>query len=86
MLFRSENAARSLLQEYPTSSDQQLIVHAFRRITGTDPTTDEEIAMQQFLEITRCELTANGAENSRLKALGHLCHAVFGSSRFQYLD
>jgi hypothetical protein len=82
----AENAARSLLLEYPTSIDQQLIVHAFRRITGTDPTTQEEIAMQQFLEITRCELTASGAENSRLKALGHLCHAVFGSSRFQYLD
>lgn len=78
--------AVSLLQQHPAATNQSLAVHAFRRITGAEASADEVLAMQQFLELTACELTASGSTDCKSKALGLLCHAIFGSSRFQFLD
>jgi hypothetical protein len=78
--------AGSLLQQHATATNQALVAHAFRRITGADATADDLLAMQQFLELTACEMTASGTPDGRSKALGLLCHAIFGSSRFQFLD
>jgi hypothetical protein len=76
----------SLLQQHPSATNQSLVAHAFRRITGAEAAADDVLAMQQFLELTTCEITAAGATDGKAKALGLLCHAIFGSSRFQFLD
>jgi len=78
--------AGKLLQQYPGASHKVLAAQAFQRITGTDASVQDLAAMQQFLELTDCEFTAAANTDSRTKALALLCHAIFGSSRFQYLD
>ena len=78
--------AGSLLQQHPAATNQSLVAAAFHRITGAEASAEDLLTMQQFLELTACELTASGTTDAHSKALALLCHAIFCSSRFQFLD
>lgn len=78
--------AGSLLLQHPAATNQSLVAAAFHRITGAEASAEDLLTMQQFLELNACELTASGTTDGKSKALALLCHAIFCSSRFQFLD
>lgn len=78
-------AARRILETGADSVERQVEV-MFDRILGTRPTPDELQSLSTFLETTRDFLRAEHAEEADVRALAMACHALFASSRFQYLE
>jgi hypothetical protein len=80
----AEGTARRVLAETSAQPPEARIDRLFQLICSRQPTTDERSSLQLFLEQKTTQLAAS--ENPDLKALTLVCHAVFASSRFQFLE
>ena len=63
----------------------------YRLIVGAPPTDNERQALQSYLEQTSARLKSSAGDagdvgQTRNKALALACHAVFASSRFQFVE
>jgi hypothetical protein len=58
----------------------------FQLIVSDVATDNEQQAMLSYLQQTESRLQATGNAEASLKALTMACHALFASSRFQYVE
>ena len=73
--------AESLLAEESTATET-LVAKAYQRALSRAP-TDKELT--RAMEFHQQVLAAKG-DNAAQDSLAHLCHALFASAEFRYLD
>jgi hypothetical protein len=89
VMAAAEATARRILAETPSQPIDARIDRMYQLILGGLPTDNERQAVQSYLERTRARLISSGADvgdASDVRALALACHAVFASSRFQFLE
>jgi hypothetical protein len=86
VLAAAEATGRRTIRESASTAFDARIDRMFQLIVSGSPTDNEREALQAFLEQTVSRLTASGEPEPELKALTLACHAVFASSRFQFLE
>ena len=80
----AEATARSLLSEQ--SPDERKIEKMFHQIFGVSPGSEERRELLAFVNNTRERLHGEGEEQPELRAWALACHAMFSTSRFQFLE
>ena len=73
--------AESLLTEEDTATEM-LVTKAYQRALSRSPTEDELTRAMKFHQVALATKGDNPAQDS----LSHLCHAIFASAEFRYLD
>lgn len=86
VMAASEAAARRILADTPADNPSLRIDRIFELILNAAATDEERQTMQSFLAQTEGRLTNDEVENVELRALTIACHAMFASSRFQFLE
>lgn len=82
----AEATARRILAETESASPELRINPMFELIVGSKPTDNERQAILLYLQDAELRLQTAGDQGPQLRALALACHAVFASSRFQYLE
>jgi hypothetical protein len=82
----AEGAARRLLSDTPTAEPAERVQLIFERILITPPSADELQQVLAFIAETEGQLAAAGDEEPAVHAWAMACHALFASSRFQYVE
>lgn len=85
----SEATARRVLSDAATISENDSDIRIdllFQLVLNTRPTEEQRRAMRSFLVQTEERLKSAKDEKSELRALSFACHALFASTRFQFLD
>ena len=86
VMSTAEFTAKRILAETGECSNEARVEYLFRLITGGAPGENERRLVLEYLaEVSRLENSA-GTSEITLNAWTRTCHAVFASSRFQYLD
>jgi hypothetical protein len=82
----ADAAARQLLNDTPDAEPAQRVQWMFERILITPPSVDEVKQVLAFVTETEQQLAAAGDEQPAVRAWAMACHALFASSRFQYVE
>ncbi|MCB1097001.1 MAG: DUF1549 domain-containing protein [Verrucomicrobiae bacterium] len=80
----AEATAKQLLASPETSESR--IDHMFRQILGLNPDDAERTELLDFVAKTESRLASEGDDNASLRAWSTACHALFSTSRFQFID
>jgi mono/diheme cytochrome c family protein len=86
VMATAEITARRILTETAGQPAEARIQRAFQLIVSAGPTNIEQQAMQAYLQQTETRLQVAGDPEASLKALTLACHALYASSRFQYVE
>ena len=86
VMAAAEAAARRLLSDAPDAEPAQRVHRMFERILITPPSADEVQQVLAFVTETEQQLAAAGDEQPAVRAWALACHALFASSRFQYVE
>jgi hypothetical protein len=92
VMAAADATARRILAEPSSQFIDARIDRMYRLILGASPTDNERRTVRSYLErtIARLKSSAGDAGNAEVKsdvrALALACHAVFASSRFQFLE
>jgi hypothetical protein len=86
VMATAEITARRILSETASQPMETRIQRMFQLIVGDGANDDEQQAMLSYLQQTESRLQTAGDAEASLKALAMACHALFASSRFQYLE
>lgn len=86
VMATAEITARRILAETASQPMETRIQRMFQLIVNAGATDNEQQAMLSYLQQTESRLQAAGDAEASTKALAMACHAVFASSRFQYLE
>ncbi|HUQ68816.1 MAG TPA: DUF1553 domain-containing protein, partial [Planctomycetaceae bacterium] len=78
--------ARRAIAETASLQPEVKVDRMFQLIVGGSPTDNERKALQSFLDQTASRLKSAGDAEPELKAVTLACHALFASSRFQFLE
>lgn len=82
----AEQTAHRVLSDSSLQSSEVRIDRVFELILNDQPSENEQQALLSWLQQTESRLRAEGEQQPELRALTLACHAVFASSRFQYLE
>lgn len=82
----AEATAGRIIAELPGTDLSCRLKRMYQLIIGKEANNDLLQEMQEFLRTTRDNLVIPESEDRELRALAILGHALFASSRFQYLD
>ncbi len=82
----AESTARRIIHETASQPPEAQIQRLFESIVNSNPTDDERQTLWSYLRREESRLQSAGDPEPQLKALTLACHAVFASSRFQYLE
>ena len=86
VMATAEITARRILSETVSQPLENRIQRMFQLIVSDVATDNEQQAMLSYLQQTESRLQAAGDAEASLKALTMACHALFASSRFQYVE
>jgi mono/diheme cytochrome c family protein len=86
VMAAAESTARRTIAETASQSSEAHIDRMFQLIVSSSPTDKEREALQSFLDATVSRFQSSSEPDSELKALTLACHALFASSRFQFLE
>jgi hypothetical protein len=90
VMAAAEATARRIVAETAAQSLEARIERMYQLIVADAPGDNERQAVQSFLEQTAARLKASpgNADNAEtdVKALALACHALFASSRFQFIE
>lgn len=81
----AEATAKDLLAE-PLADEEARIDRMFQRILGLPPEEDEKAELLDFVQSTHARLGEDGEPEPELQAWSMACHALFSTSRFQFLE
>jgi hypothetical protein len=84
----AELTARRVISDCPDSSPEARVVALYQLIAAGIPTELERGAAGGYLRTVRERLISEGRSEgeAEAEALARVCHAIFASSRFQYLQ
>jgi len=82
----AEETARRILADIASNDDDAKIDRMFKRILNATATPSERESMRIFLKQSSDRPTPDSPGNPELRALAIACHALFASSRFQFLE
>ena len=88
----AQSTARRLLAgrepNAPADTNEQsaMVDRMFELLTSAYPTVDERSEVLAFIREMEQRLTADWEEDANLRAWAMACHALFASSRFQFLE
>lgn len=82
----AEQTARRILADIASNDDDAKIDSMFKRILNATATESERESMRIFLKQGSDQPTPDSPGNQELRALAIACHALFASSRFQFLE
>ena len=86
VMATAEITARRILSETASQPMEIRIQRMFQLIVSDGANDNQQQAMLSYLQQTESRLQAAGDAEASLKALAMACHALFASSRFQYLE
>lgn len=86
VMATSESTARRILAESPTDDATAQVDLMFALVCNDVPTPSERLAVTDFLRRTQSSLKQEGVDNSQQRAWTLACHALFASSRFQFVE
>jgi hypothetical protein len=90
VMAAAEATARRIIAETGSQPGEARIDRMYQLIVGSLPSDNERMALQSFLEQTSTRLKSAagvaGEAESEVRGLALACHAVFASSRFQFLE
>jgi hypothetical protein len=78
--------ARRFLADQDEIAPEVMIDRLYGHILGVRPTPGERETMWEFVRIARDEFAAEGREEPAWQAWSLACHALFASSRFQFVE
>ena len=82
----SEATARRIMAEIPEKDNDTRIDRMFEWIEGTVATNEQHNSLLGFLRQTEDRLSSGDGKDPELRAIAIACHAMFASSRFQFLE
>jgi hypothetical protein len=80
----AEAAARSIIARAGDPAERVNLM--FESILGAEPADGERQMLLEYLQGTEEQLRSSGEQEAELRAWTLVCHALFASSRFQYLE
>ena len=86
VMAAAEATARRILAETASEPTDAVIDRMYQLILGGLPTENERQALRSYLERTSARLKTTAGDQSDVKAVALACHALFASSRFQFLE
>ena len=86
VMATAEITARRILLETTGQPMEIRIQRMFQLIVSDGANDNEQQALLSYLQQTESRLQAAGDAEASLKALAMACHALFASSRFQYVE
>ncbi len=86
VMAAAEATARRVTSETVSLTAEARVDRLFQLTVLGSPSDEERNAIQSFLQQTTSRLKSSGEPEPDLKALVLACHALFASSRFQFLD
>jgi hypothetical protein len=89
VMAAADATARRILAETSSQPIDARIDRMYRLIVGSLPTDNERQALRSYLERTSARLKSSAGDandESDVRAFALACHAVFASSRFQYIE
>jgi hypothetical protein len=87
MVMNAAEATALRIVAETAANPRTRIDRMYQLTVGDVPTDSERQALQSFLELMSARLkTSGGNDQTDVKALTLACHAVFASSRFQFLE
>ena len=78
--------ARRIIANSASGDYRQRIVGMFDLILNTRPTEAEEQSIERYLKQFETQFKLEGKPEAELDSLALACHALFASSRFQFLE
>jgi hypothetical protein len=85
VMSAAEATARRLLAEASTDAAERVDL-LYRWIVQTTPSEVERRAMLDYIEESKARFATQGEPHDEVLAWAAACHALFASSRFQYLE
>ena len=82
----SDATAKRILADHPTADLLARVDQLFKLIVNEEPTPAERTAVAAYLTQVESKLTDSDSSNAPHAALAMACHALFASSRFQFLE
>jgi hypothetical protein len=82
----AKSTARRIIENAATGDYRQRIVSMFDLILNTRPTDSEVLTMERYLKQFETQFKSENKPEAELDSLALACHALFASSRFQYLE
>ncbi len=86
VMSAAESTAKRVLAELPQSSLEQQIDRMFQLCISRTPTDEERSLVARWVQSAEDQMRAAGDTDHHRKAFTLTSHAVFASSRFQYLE
>lgn len=86
VMAAAESTAKRVLAELPQSPLEQQIDRMFQLCISRGPTDEERSLVARWVQSAEDQMRAAGDADHHRKAFTLTCHAVFASSRFQYLE
>ena len=87
MVMETANlTARRITREIDSKDNRARVDRMFEWILNKNANEEEQKALQAFLIQTETRLISEKVEEPELRALAIVCHALFASSRFQFLE
>jgi hypothetical protein len=82
----AQSLARRLLAEGAPGDDSKRVDMLFEWLLGTAPTSEERRELLTFVDRLTNRFSGEGVEDPSLRAWSIACHAMFSTSRFQFLE
>jgi hypothetical protein len=82
----AKSTARRIIASSATGNHRERIVGMFDLILNVRPTDTELQRLEQYLKKFETQLKSEGKPEAELESLTLACHALFASSRFQFLE
>jgi Protein of unknown function (DUF1549)/Protein of unknown function (DUF1553)/Planctomycete cytochrome C len=82
----AKSTARRIMENSATGDFSQRIMAMYDLILGTRPTEAEVQSMSGYLKTFESQFKSEGKPEAELDAMALACHALFASSRFQFLE
>ena len=82
----ARSTARRILSNSATAAYRERIVAMFDVILNTRPTDAEVQSIEHYLKQFETQFKSEGKPEAELDSLALACHALFASSRFQFLE
>ena len=82
----AKSTARRIIASSATVNYRERIVGMFDLILSTRPTDTELLTLEQYIKQFETQFKSEGKPEAELDALALACHALFASSRFQFLE
>jgi hypothetical protein len=82
----AKSTARQIIANSATGDNRQRIVGMFDLILNTRPTDAEVQSIERYLKQFETQFKSEGKPEAELDSLALACHALFASSRFQFLE